>query len=254
MTYQRPQWPPNELPATAHSADWDYLAEGGKSLLLRYVGDTDTGRAQGWLNHDKTRALALRLTKADRNDDAQTSLIEGVALLHRSAFERDVIEPLLKRTNLIPYSQVLTLDDSKRTFLDEIAAKIDKTRPMERKEFGQAALIVSVITAVEDITWFPHEAPALCLELKPKWLFGTGPVSRYRKHQVLKCQGEISLQVFEELYEPLDLISGIPTRIAKAAWGLVRDWLRGGNNLRVFVGGKTVVGHTPEVSAVCHEQ
>lgn len=84
----------------------------------------------------------------------------------------------------------------------------------------------------------PSCASLLCSQ--PKWLFPTGKHSRYKKHRVLKSQGQLTLEQWNALYDPLDLVSGDAERIHKATEALVQDWEGGGNNLRVFLGGQAV--------------
>ncbi|CAO1617096.1 unnamed protein product [Parajaminaea phylloscopi] len=250
------QWPPSRLDAKElRAADWSYLAEGGKSLVLRYSGERSAGSTAGWLNNNGTRALAIRLAKTSKESETNVREPNGSVSSpeHRLDFERHVVPTLLQSNSLLPYSCVLTLPQPDGSFLDEISAKIERDRPESRRKATQIDLSALTVVAVEDLSWQSSSEAALCLEIKPKWLFGTGTVSRYRKHQVLKKAGNISHKAFQQLYEPLDMVSGNADRIDRAARGLVHDWVQGGNNLRVFAGGKTVNAEDARLAEIISE-
>lgn len=98
---------------------WSYLAEGGKSLLVRYTGPTTVAGAHvPWISPDGSRALALRIEKRQCKpwgavdgikkrrvtvDDpkrlygrSNSSLNQSDVFVRRLAYEEDVITPLLK--------------------------------------------------------------------------------------------------------------------------------------------------------------
>lgn len=249
-------WPPsslNSLPLEA--SDWGYLAEGGKSLLLRFNGDLNAAQ-RGWLSSDGDRALALRLMKQGKSDAA----IAHEANIDRATFESTTVAPLLSlSTNastsplLLP-SQRLHLPEGSR-FLSNVVQRIETQRPSHRKAADAIDTRLGFVETIEDVTWCAPGADVLSVEIKPKWLFGEGAVSRYRKHQLLKHRekghGEMSRSEFEALYEPLDLVSGDHGRVRKAAEGLVSNWQSGGNNLRLFAHGRNVEsGDTSSIAAL----
>lgn len=246
-------WPPKTLNVDDIAAkDWQYLAEGGKSLLLRYNGDADHGRALGWLNHNGTRALAIRLTKAEAasaHSDDGVSAHESDNNSDRTAFEAEVVSLLLSNAHLLPVTCTLPLPaGSGPSLLRALADQVQNHRPAHRLSQNDIDLNATTLDVVDDLTWSPPSEETLCIELKPKWLFGPLPFSRYRKHQVLRSQGSLTNAEFEELYEPSDLASGDQDRVRRAVTGLVSDWKRDGNNLRIFVRGTAVTFDDCQVS------
>lgn len=235
--------------------EWTYLAEGGKSLLIRFDGDCHAAK-NGWVNHNASKALALRLSKKPRGDDLTSKEAASSTGCDRDLFESRVAGPLLGSKSLLPCSTKLTLPKG-NTFLQKVAARIEMQRPRERRAADGIDVSADYIEVVEDLSWSPPRntggaasTSVLAIEIKPKWLFSNDPTSsasRYRKHHVLRIP-DISKADFDALYEPLDLVSGDSKRIQRAAEGLTQNWLAGGNNLRVFVDGKSV--HPSNASSI----
>ncbi|CAO1627099.1 unnamed protein product [Jaminaea pallidilutea] len=244
-------WPAPDLGQDHLEAhEWTYLAEGGKSLLLRFDGDAENAKGS-WLNHNGTRAVALKLSKRKRARQAQADPGKAELPLDRPSFESQVVAPLIQRTTLIPFSSNIDLDGQfAQMFLERVSARVEMQRPAERRAADGIDDEQTRIEITEDLSWSgPTEKaevgsmPVLAVEIKPKWLFGDGDgCSRTRKHAVLKANGKLDTEGWNQLYEPLDLVSKQPDRIDRAVQALVRDWRRGGNNLRLFVDGKMALG------------
>lgn len=247
-------WPPLAAfgPQHLEPSEWSYLAEGGKSLLLRFVGDPQAAR-NGWTNHNATRALALRLMKKSRRDPqggagtAPNAPAQSVShpSFDRQLYETDVLKPLLqvrRGSPLVPASRRIDLsatDNDTNVFLRKVSGRVEIHRPRERRATDGIDLEAGYLEIVEDMTWTGPGSHLLAVEIKPKWLFkpDTSRYSRYRRQQVLKRGAELTKEDFEAMYDPLDLVSGDTQRIHKAAAGLVTDWRQQGNNLRLFVDG-----------------
>lgn len=152
--------------ASFDPASWTYLAEGGKSLLLRFDGDHEQAR-NGWLNHNATRALALRMGKIPReaagSSTAATSSSSSQGV-DRGAFEDQVIAPLLARKSLLPSSLSLKLPDG--VFLEKTSGKIEMSRPKKRRAVDGIDVQAFAVEAIEDLTWCLPGDELLAVEIK----------------------------------------------------------------------------------------
>ncbi|PWN25715.1 hypothetical protein BDZ90DRAFT_233725 [Jaminaea rosea] len=157
---------------------------------------------------------------------------------------------------LLPYNRRLVCrwhGRKRLAFLEAIANAAEPHRPSHRREMDEIDIdCPDALDVIEDLSWTPRDGvdqDVLCVEIKPKWLFEPGddevssgkddsrPISRYRKHAILKADGALTPQEVDDLYEPLDLASADPPRVRRALQGLVRNWQKGGNNLRLFCRG-----------------
>ncbi|CAO1638498.1 unnamed protein product [Sympodiomycopsis kandeliae] len=251
------QWPSSLLSADhLEPHEWTYLAEGGKSLLLRFDGSDLEAAKNGWLNHNATKALALRLAKKPRGENhTPTSTSDGS--VQRHDFESKVAAPLLGSSSLVPISRQIPLSKHQKSFLRKVATRIEMQRPRERRNVDGIDIDADTVEILEDLSWPSSDQSSVVLgiEIKPKWLFASNDqeekqgVSRYRKHQVLR-NPNITKEDFDSLYEPLDLISTDPERNRKACEGLVNNWRTGGNNLRLFADGKIVQADAEATSSL----
>lgn len=266
------EWPVAIEAGQLDAQYWTYLAEGGKNLLLRYTGPDVYPFV-----HADGRRIALRMTKTPRQALAESSSSavagqeadkkarkeeeseDGMAI-DALEWQRTVLQPDLAQLNesslLPPLMRAMESSAGQcRPFLRLIASKIEGLRPLQRRRVSgidEEQPIDILIT--EDLSAPVPDRPCLILEVKPKCGFlpqqeqlhpalgaYKASVSRFRMHAVLKAESNLSLEQFKGLYDPLDLYSGQPDRIEKAASALYGAWSRAeGNNLRIFVDGQKV--------------
>lgn len=259
-----------DSPASISIADidpsqWKYHAEGGKNVLLSFnpAGGVQAGQSPFATS---TCTYALRIPKSLPSVSGSNQEEEEEA----EQFTSHVIRPLLGDASVLPRCikiPVLTARD--RDILDTLSARIEMQRPAARRSHPARIRpeTLSCIYAVEDVTApSASQQAVLCVEIKPKWGFlaridslpPSSPnveikarYSRYRMHRVAKHAAasnadSMSIEQFEQLYDPLDLYSLDGTRKRKAIKALWSDWTETGgktNNLRLFWNGAVVGPH-----------
>ncbi|PWN38020.1 uncharacterized protein FA14DRAFT_170767 [Meira miltonrushii] len=261
---QGDSWP---IPVNADQLDarhWTYLAEGGKNLLLRYTGPD----VYPFVNTRDGRRMALRIGKSSRqqlNDKGASISSEPSSsssnIQQKGGDEQEIDSEEWQERILLPdladagsdelVPPLIRVESTKalNSFLRFIISKIEGLRPIERRlKTGIDADKPSEVFITEDLSAPIPNHPCLILEIKPKcgflpkegdaWKQST---SRFRMHSVLKGDAKLTKEEFEALYDPLDLYSGQPDRVEKAATALYASWQQGReNNLRIFLDGKKV--------------
>ena len=244
------QWPEVLSASALDSRQWTYLAEGGKNLVLRYEGPQEPPFV-----HASGTRIALRLSKVSRPIPESNNVEEEISALE---WRDSVLQPDLAGVGILP--PLLRLQDDSpdhaqtRSFLREMAAKIEPMRSMERRRVsGLDETAKEGVFVTEDLSASMAARQTISFEIKPKCGFLPGPTvplsdqtaevkrkhSRYRMHRVLKqSSSPPTLADFEQWYDPVDLYSGEQGRISKAAGALYNDWARGEGNLRVFANGR----------------
>ncbi|SNX86384.1 related to Inositol-pentakisphosphate 2-kinase [Melanopsichium pennsylvanicum] len=238
-------------------SEWKYHAEGGKNILLSYspsCADSSPFCTPGCtyaLRIPKSLPLS---TDAQQADDQEES----------SCFTQDIIAPLLGSSSVLPQCITIYIQTARdRDIIETLAARIELERPPARRASPSRirADQLSCIYAVENVTAFTPSFSGqgvLCVEIKPKWGFlpklealpPNSPnveikakFSRFKMHKVLKQQGAMTREEFEQLYDPLDLYSMDHKRMDKAIRALWREWKQTHgktNNLRLFWNGQMV--------------
>ncbi|PWN52175.1 hypothetical protein IE53DRAFT_327161 [Violaceomyces palustris] len=267
-TSSRYSWPPESIDASLlDPTEWEYLCEGGKNLLVRYIG-----RSYPFVGPDGAAALALRIPKRSRKR-APSEIVEVKAELGDSStegidpslFSKEVIGPLLGGQEVLVKSVPIRIEGAaQRKFLEKVAGRVEAWRPRERRNEDGIDEDAALIFALEDLS-SPlgtssnrgERDVTLGIEIKPKWGFLPSSnlipassaelkskFSRFRMHAVLKASHEdLPLERWSSLYDPLDLYSGDKERITKAIKALFRDWIDSKgttNNLRFFCQGMIV--------------
>lgn len=247
-------------------SEWKYHAEGGKNVLLSFdpVGGIQAGKSPF---ATLTCTYALRIPKSLPSKSESNQEDEQEA----EQFTRHVVQPLLGDATVLPKCMripIVTAID--RHVIDMLSARIEMQRPAARRTHPARirSEALSYIYAVEDVAAPVSVSPSaqravLCVEIKPKWGFlaridsipPSSPnveikarYSRYRMHRVAKHAaadhaGQMSIEQFERLYDPVDLYSCDSERKQKAIKALWDDWIdtKGKtNNLRLFWNGAVV--------------
>jgi inositol-pentakisphosphate 2-kinase len=102
--------------------DWSYVAEGGATLVLRYMGAP----------HADFDGAVLRVRKRPRGaepDDVISTSEEGLSEL-LVGFQEDVVAPLLP-PDTVPVLRLVEVDP---TWLHALASAVDHARPPTRRE------------------------------------------------------------------------------------------------------------------------
>ena len=252
-------WPSELSLGELDPSDWKYLSEGGKNLLVRY--DPAGAPSSRIATRDGCLALRVRKTRRASGHEQDDDEEEDGDL-----FAKHVIVPLLGGdSDILPYTLAVPVQtEGDKRVLDTIAARIEIDRPAHRRAAdGINADKAPRLWAVEDLTAPVHlpdgsVSNVLAIEIKPKWgylprLPDSSPNhdvksqhSRFRMHKVHKHPNPecpLTWQDLDQAYDPLDLYSSDPTRIAKAVSALYADWVATDgqtNNLRFFWNGAVV--------------
>ncbi|OHS97612.1 hypothetical protein TRFO_09305 [Tritrichomonas foetus] len=205
-------------------ACWDYKAEGFDSIILTWVGPSNS----------EFNLKALRLFKNHNegfrrgNSQPLTDFTDRVVILDK--YINSFIRPHLPEVDAGTPVRVT------QQFLEDIERKITPKRPESRIKESTICITSQVAILHDD-----HIPPnSLVIEIKPKWGFlpdcpiidSSSPkltVSRFQLMQRQKLKkGEIS--AFTK-YDPIDLFSGDENRVDKAIRSLVENPQ---GNLKVF--------------------
>ncbi|TFK54667.1 hypothetical protein OE88DRAFT_1777565 [Heliocybe sulcata] len=241
--------------------DWQYLSEGGATLVLSYRGAPDA-RFDGMVLRLKKIALCSPNDHSNEDHSERSSTIISDRRNNKGEDEDEdssvssiqCHNRIIRR--LIPdrYLPRLSLIGTDPAWLSQLADLIQPSRPVLRRK--KDAIDISAVQAILATDLTANESWSL--EIKPKWGFlpssthlspDTKAIKtrtcRYCMHSYLKSRnGEAAAVTFC----PLDLYSGQEERVANALGALWDEWHgKAGhiNNLKVFVGGKTLQAHDP---------
>lgn len=236
--------------------DWSYVSEGGATMVFSYVGRQS----------EDFSGMVLRLRKAPLSDlqDVGPSLSEdGEYAVEPDdpsiAFQMRVTSRLLPPEHLprlaacrVSYNLLSSLSDSSALSRPSDRSLKD-TIDTRRRRAVLATDLVGFEGAEEGI-----EPRRFAVEIKPKWAFLPNPkylspelrdvktrYSRFVMHSYYRSVSKTDDDPNTELstYNPLDLFSGKEERIKLAVESLWDSWISSGgsaNNLKIFVGGKTL--------------
>lgn len=145
------QWPPNP-PVTERELDprdWEYVSEGAKNMVVRYIGNGDQTRPS-W------GTVALRIPKVPRGSTAPEPS-SGHDQIDADAFAERVIGPLLPSPSLLTGSVPIALTPAPGAggevpFLDKLAACIEAARPLARRKADGIDVRAREVRLVEDVT------------------------------------------------------------------------------------------------------
>ncbi|KAI0783102.1 inositol-pentakisphosphate 2-kinase [Abortiporus biennis] len=221
-------------------ADWQYISEGGSSIVFSYSGPVNP-------QFDGT---ALRLRKVSNDSpvspDQSQSAAEGELEEPDDptiVFQREIIQRLVPLTYL-PRLEAVKVE---REWVAQLAKLCEEKRPLERRAKDRIDLNRKKAVLATDLVG----GKGWAVEIKPKWGFLPSPTHlspatvatktttcRFCMHSHLKStDGEnVSLG-----YCPLDLFSGDTDRVKKALNTLWDVWIGSSgsvNNLRIFVEGQ----------------
>ena len=238
------------------SGDWSYVSEGGATMVFSYVGSQNVNFS----------GMVLRLRKAPLSD------LQGVgpSLSEDEAYAAELDDPSIAfqmrvTSRLIPSEHLPRLLACRVSYdlLSSLSRSSASLRPAERslkdtidtrkRRAVLATDLVGFEKAKDDST--PH---SFAVEIKPKWGFLPNPeylspelrdvktkYSRFLMHSYYRSLSKTDDTPDAELsrYDPLDLFSGNEERIKLAVESLWDAWISSAgsaNNLKIFVGGKTV--------------
>ncbi|KDQ61128.1 hypothetical protein JAAARDRAFT_573112 [Jaapia argillacea MUCL 33604] len=223
---------------------WQYISEGGATVVLSYSGPPNP-------IFDKT-VLRLRKSVGDGSNSTAHPMPSRACGEEPDdpmvEFQETIIHRLIPQAYL-PRLQTVSVDAD---WLSRISTAVEAARPYRRREKDHIDLTKRKAILGTDLVGSEPWA----VEIKPKWGFLPSPshlspesllikrtTCRYCMHSHLKSlRGEATA----EAYCPLDLFSGDPDRIGKAIGCLWDAWVdqKGRvNNLKVFVEGEIVEPH-----------
>ncbi|KZV96177.1 hypothetical protein EXIGLDRAFT_609571 [Exidia glandulosa HHB12029] len=233
--------------------DWQYVAEGGASTVLAYIGAEHAGfdgkvlmlrkRPLDILSPPLHGDLSLDLadkTVAEEDDDFAV------------AFQRRVTGRLVPE-HLLPELGAAHVSTN---WLKDVAAAIDATRPASRRAKDSLDLDRTKGVLATNLVG----ARGLVVEIKPKWGFIPSTTHLSEETREVKAQHcrfcihahfkQLQGEIVAEGFCPLDLYSGDGERVDKAMDSLWRTWstAEDGNihNMRVFLDGITMDPRDPE--------
>jgi inositol-pentakisphosphate 2-kinase len=240
---------------TTSPSDWQYIAEGGASIVFAYDGRPNPV-------FDNT---VLRLRKVPVNDTHEYTELEGEPDDKSIVFQERVISKLVP-PEYLPMMVVAKVDTEWLEALSE-KVKTDHSRPLERREtqvidvhhrkavlsnnlIGRDGLAVEIkvsyLSICSPFKWFNQQ-----ISPQPKWGFmpkqthlspetreAKSTRCRYCLHSHVRSKNG---KVTSRGYCPLDLYSGDERRVTIALRRLWNAWIASDgtvNNIRLFVNGK----------------
>lgn len=238
------------------SDDWRYVSEGGATMVFSYIGSQS----------EDFSGMVLRLRKAHLSDLQNV----GPSLSEDEEYAAELDDPTIAfqmhvTSRLLPPEHLPRLLACRVSY--DLLSSLSRTsallRPAERslKDTIDARRRRAVLAT--DLVGFgkseADSAPrSFAVEIKPKWAFLPNPTylspdlrdvktkySRFVMHShyrsVSKTDDDSNAGL--STYDPLDLFSRKEERIKLAVESLWDSWISSGgstNNLKVFVGGKTI--------------
>ncbi|KAI0934580.1 hypothetical protein AcV5_006377 [Taiwanofungus camphoratus] len=211
---------------------WRYIAEGGATIVFSYAGPPDA-------RFDHTVLRLRKVTGHDLFPRSEKSVDAEII------FQRAVIQRLLP-VRYLPRLESTSID---KEWLVKLASLCEEWRPVERRNKDQIDVdrkkAVLATNLVGGNGW--------TVEIKPKWGFLPRPAylslsSRSIKTRTCRFCMHAHLKVTkgEDVavgYCPLDLFSGVESRVRRALRALWDAWIGSSgsiNNMRVFVKGRAI--------------
>lgn len=213
-------------------SDWSYLSEGGANVILSYNGP--------YLSPFFSKVIRVRKRAGG------VAIVGGEAELFRTR-----VVPQLLGEQFLLRAQVVEVG---REWLDGLESSLRDGRKRESsRENDEGGDWDQRVELLDDLV---TGKGVLSVEIKPKWLF-LPPSSasrsikeqhcRYCMHTYLRNDRDhnasIARERHDEGYCPLDLASGVPSRIERSINGLWKAWVNSNgqnNNLRLFLNGSVI--------------
>ncbi|KII88117.1 hypothetical protein PLICRDRAFT_175759 [Plicaturopsis crispa FD-325 SS-3] len=221
-------------------SDWQYVAEGGATIVFSYAGAA----------HPQFTGTVLRLRKTlahEASAGANEDKDEDVSVEFQHSVIQRVVDPQwLPRLDSVP------LD---RKWLERFAFVHDSSaeRPGERRQAQSIDVTRKSAVLATDLVG----GESLAIEIKPKWAFlpnpkHLSPTTFLAKTRTCRFCMHAHSKGVPTTYCPLDLFSTSTERMRAAVGALWDSWIRtegSANNLRIFMHGKVV---SPEnVEGLC---
>ncbi|KAJ7085641.1 inositol-pentakisphosphate 2-kinase [Mycena belliarum] len=246
-------------------ADWEYLSEGGATIVFRYKGPPNPA----------FEGTVLRLRKCPLYDDTGRRIPKPLefesceALADRFglpldapppaperpdptvSFQQEIIAQLIPPAHLPRLEPLETLGGKTKRgpWLETLAEQCDPQRPLERRQTHGIEQVYPTPVLATDLVG----GQGIAVEIKPKWGFIPSPTHlsdhtravkmrtcRFCMHSHLRTQQGETVAVG---YCPLDLYSADESRVKKALAGLWDAWVASDgsvNSFKVFVHGKKI--------------
>lgn len=231
---------------TLRACDWVYFAEGANNCVLRYVGDDPS-----------LRHKVLRLKKR---------AVKGTSVAVSTTTPRQELEFVLR--SMVPLLGDLvkagSLVDLNRDFLCDVSERVWGDRPHKRRSRAEIDCDAAHGVLLADACFLYEDRQrgegddVLCVELKPKWgLMPPEPIAgprsslpplrlcRFCSHKQLKVA--IGEQAIPGSFCPLDLFSGVSSRISSALGSLLRERQ---SNLKLYASGEPVDVESPRIAGL----
>lgn len=245
--------------------DWKYVSEGGATIVFSYIGPQSEDLTGMVLRLRKAKLADLEDVVASQDEDKEYNAEVDDSTVSFQARVTSRLVPPANLPKLVPCRVSFSLLSS----LSNASAKI---RPSKRNSTDAIDTRKRRAVLATDLIGFESGSNgatprSFAVEIKPKWAFSPNPNylspqtrdvktrhSRFVMHSYYRTYSGHSKPEAESTYDPLDLFSGEAPRIEKAVTSLWDSWVRSSgsaNNLKIFIGGKTV--DPASVGTVAHE-
>lgn len=241
------------------ASDWRYVSEGGATIVFSYVGAAN----------DKFSGMVLRLRKTSLSD--LTDIAPSANASEDDEYEAEADDPTIAfqiriTARLIPLKHLPRLLPCRVSYdlLVSLSRSSTLLRSTERTlkdaidTRRRRAVLATDLVGFEISQDLDGVGPrSFAVEIKPKWAFLPNPKylsletrqvkTRYNRFVMHSYYRTLSTNGTDpdamSTYDPLDLFSEDEKRIGVAVRSLWDSWIGSdgrANNLKVFVGGKTV--------------